>query len=233
MGLDTLVFDFTDLPLWDMTTAGEATQNPTMIEVDLCSMPPEAVSTTLTPTHVFTSTTQPTITKILNLHIQGAFEQVQQTSSTTSMPVSQHSAPRRKLPSMALGAPTPHWSRRSTQTGGSRLSHAQANVFPSQMPQCMVMPSDNHVSLPISHSPSLPPVLKSLTVASVAFTPWSETCFRADLGALYEEVLKLQGEMNMTMGGLLTTRASWTPTKESWCLILKLPLRRPRPSAQW
>ena len=107
MGLDALIFDFAELLLWDIATMAEAAQNPTMIEVDLCCMPPEAMSTTQAPSHVYASTTCPTITKTLNLHIEGAFKQVQQTSPTTLTPVYQHSTPRRKLPFMALGAPPP------------------------------------------------------------------------------------------------------------------------------
>ena len=70
VGLDAIVFDFTELPLGDVATTGGATQNPTMIEVDLCSMPPEAISTTPAPSHVSTGATWPTVTEILNLHMQ-------------------------------------------------------------------------------------------------------------------------------------------------------------------
>ena len=45
------------------------------------------------------------IATILNLHLQGALEQLQQISSVTSAPLSQHSMPGRKLSSTALGAP--------------------------------------------------------------------------------------------------------------------------------
>ena len=77
VGLDALVFNFAELPLWDVVTMDEAAPNPAMIEVDLCCMPPVAMSTTLAPSHVSASTTQPTIAKTLNLHIEGAFEQVE------------------------------------------------------------------------------------------------------------------------------------------------------------
>ena len=70
-------------------------------------MTPEAMSTTPALSHVSTSATQPAIAETLNFHIQGAFEQVQWTSPATSTPVSQHSTPRRKPPSVGLGAPTP------------------------------------------------------------------------------------------------------------------------------
>ena len=38
------------------------------------------------------------------LHLQGALQQVQQTSPTVSSPISWHSIPERKPPSVALGA---------------------------------------------------------------------------------------------------------------------------------
>ena len=107
MGLKDLVFILEELPLWNVATTGEAIQDPSMIEVELCSMKPEVISTTLAPPLFSAIKPQPNITKILNLHIQGALEQLQQTSPTTSMPVSQHSTPRRKLPSAALGALPP------------------------------------------------------------------------------------------------------------------------------
>ena len=60
---------------------------------------------------------------------------------------------------------------------------------PSQVLQCIATPDDIHVSVLISHLPSLPLVSKSLIVASVASTPQSETQPRADQGTLSEEVL--------------------------------------------
>ena len=48
-GLDALVFYFEELPLWNVATAGKATRDPSMIEVDLCHMKPKAVSTTPVP----------------------------------------------------------------------------------------------------------------------------------------------------------------------------------------
>ena len=59
----------------------------------------------------------------------------------------------------------------------------------SQASQCAAMPDDIPTTVLISHSPSLPPVLKTLTVASITSTPQPGTYLRADPGALSEVVL--------------------------------------------
>ena len=157
-------------------------------------MRPKAMSTTPAQPHISASVTQPTIAKTLNLHIQGAFKQVQWTSPTTSMPVSQHSTSRRKLPSVALGAPPPtrvektqsDW-REQTQPCPSQwlLTCRCHNAWPCPM---------TSTSVPISHSPSLPPVSKCLTVPSIASTPKSETCPMADLGPCLKMYLNYWGK---------------------------------------
>ena len=119
--LDALVFSFDELPLWN-AAAIEATRDPSMIGVDLCGMNPGAISTTLVPPLFSTVKPQSNIAETLNLHIQGALERLQQTLPTTSMPISQHSTPRREPPLVALGVP-PHGSRRPTWPKGSRLIH--------------------------------------------------------------------------------------------------------------
>ena len=90
---NALVFDFEELSLWNAATMGEAARDPSMIEVDLDSMKPKAISTTLVPPLFSAIKPQPNITETLNLHIQGALERLQQTLPTTSTPVSQHSTP--------------------------------------------------------------------------------------------------------------------------------------------
>ena len=65
-------------------------------------MQPEDITITLqapTPTLI-----PPLFTRAINLHIEGALEQLQWTSSETLTPVFQHNMPGRKLPSAALGA---------------------------------------------------------------------------------------------------------------------------------
>ena len=188
-GLNALVFDFKELPLWNMATAGEAARDPSMIEVDLCSMKPKAISTTPVPPLFPTIEPQPNITETLNLHIQGALEQLQQTLPATSMPVSQHSTPRRKLPSMALGAPPPTRVEDPLGLEGADSSAAELLPTSSQALQHMAMPDDIPTTVLISHSPFPPPASKTLTVASIPSTPQSGTHPRADQGTLSKEVL--------------------------------------------
>ena len=69
-GLKALVFDFDKELLWNIATEGEAIQDPSMIEVDLCSTKPEAISTTPVPPLFSAIKPQPNITKTLNLHLQ-------------------------------------------------------------------------------------------------------------------------------------------------------------------
>ena len=77
----------------------------------------------------------------------------------------------------------------------------------SQALQDMTMPEDILITVPISHSPSLPPVSETLILASVPSAPQSGTHPRAGPDTLSEEVLQLQREMNVAMDWLLTTRA--------------------------
>ena len=121
---------------------GEATQGPLMIEVDLCSIKPEAISTTPAPPLFSAIEPWPNITETLNLHIQRALEWLQQTSPTTFMPVSQHNTPRRRLPSAALGAPP--FTRVEDLLGLERADSAMPELMAtsSQALQCAAMPDD-------------------------------------------------------------------------------------------
>ena len=62
--------------------------------------------------------------------------------------------------------------------------------------------------MPIGHLSSMTPALEAPGVASIPVTPPSKTSTGDDTGALPEEVLNLQGEMNRIMGWLLKTRVS-------------------------
>ena len=63
-------------------------------------------------------------------------------------------------------------------------------------------------TVPNSHLSRATLALETPEVASVPTVPPSKTSTRDDTGALPDEVLHLQGEMNMAMGWLHTTRAS-------------------------
>ena len=198
-GLNALAFDFKELPLWNVATMGEATIDPSMIEVGPLQ---HEIWGSIEP--------QPNIAKTLNLYIQGALGWLQQTFPTTSTPVPQHSNPGRKLPSVALGAPPPTEVEDPLCPEGADSSVYKLLATSTQALQHMAMPMPNDIptTVPISHSLSPPPASKTLTAASVPSIPQSGIHPRADPGALSEEVLQLQREMNAAMGWLLTTRAS-------------------------
>ena len=237
-GLNALVFDFEELPLWNMVTAGVATRDPSMKEVDLCSMKPKAISTTLVP-HLFsTIKPQPNITKTLNLHIQGALDRLQWTFPTTSIPIFQHSTPRRKLPLVALGAPPTMGAEDPLGLERADLATPKPLATSSWVLQHMAMPEDIPTTVPISHSPSPTPASQTLTAASIPSTPWSGTHPRAGPGILSEEVLQLQREMNVGMGQLLTTKASMDSCQRKLLsntktACVKMRPRPPRPSMRW
>ena len=75
-----------------------------MIEVVLDGTESETASPTQVPPPFLAIESLCDSATVLNLHLQGALEWLQQTSPTVPAPASQHSMPRRKLLSAALGA---------------------------------------------------------------------------------------------------------------------------------
>ena len=90
---------------------------------------------------------------------------------------------------MALCAPHPTRVEDLLRLEGADLVMPELMATSSQVLQYAAMPDDFPTSVLTSHSPSMPPVVKSLTVASVASTPPSETHSRVGLGTLSKEVL--------------------------------------------
>ena len=95
---EALQFTFQELPLWDAAAPSKPTHKPQLIEVDLSSVQPKSVSTTI-PVPITTlvlplslaNTVEPPsdITTAINLQLQGALEWLQQASSTSSALMSQ------------------------------------------------------------------------------------------------------------------------------------------------
>ena len=172
---------------------------------------------------------QPTIAKTLNLQIQGALEQLQQTSPHNFIACLPAQNPQEEAAICGLGCSNPTGVEDPLELEGADSAMPEPMATSLQVLQCTTIPDNIHISVPISYSLSLPPVSISPTGTSIASTPQSETHPRADLGTQSEEVHCLQREM--------------TPTKDGWYLILELPivkmrprlsrpLRRLRPSAQ-
>ena len=84
-------------------------------------------------------------------------------------------------------------------------------------------------AIPISHSPS--PILASETpeAASVFIPLQSKVHLWDNSGTLSDEVLHLQGEMNMAKGGYSLPGPLWKPTVEGWYWTLKPPSIKMKP----
>ena len=161
-GLKALLFDFKELPLWNTGTADESTWDPPLIEVDLSSVEPEATNITPVPPLFLAIGLPCNITTAINLCLQGAVEWLQLTSPTTSAPITQHSTPRRKLPSVA--------STRATDPlglEGADLAIPHLMATSSQASSHVATPENIPSIIQISHSPSPPAVQKTLEVASI------------------------------------------------------------------
>ena len=173
-GLEALLFNFEELPHWNAATADEPTQYPPLIEVDLSGIEPEATNTTLVPPLFLAIKHLCDITMPFNLHLQGALEQLQQTSPTTSPTISQHGMPGRKPPSAALGvlpstrAEDPV-SWKGTDTAIPDLMATSSQAFP-----CAVTQKNIPSIIQVSHSPSPSTVPKTPEMASISPTPQSQ-----------------------------------------------------------
>ena len=110
---------------------------------------------------------------VLNLHLQRALEQLQQTSPATSAPTSQHSMPKGKLPSVALGAPF------STRAEDPLSLEGMDSAIPDPMPISLqaslgeVMLEHIPSTVQVSHLPSPCAVSKTLDAASIPPSPQS------------------------------------------------------------
>ena len=207
-GLKALLFNFKELPLWNVATADEPTQDLLQIEVELNGTEPEATNLTLVPSLFLAIEPPDDITVAFNLHLQVALEWLQQTSPKISASISQHNMPGRKLPSVTLGVLP------STRAGDSLGLERVDSAIPDQMATSSqaspcVVTSENISSITqVGQSPSLATVLRTLEVASISSTPQSQILPKTDPAYLADEVLQLQGEMNVALEWLFTTKAT-------------------------
>ena len=142
---------FQELPLWNAATTDGPPWDLPMIEVILGGMP------ILHRYHPLPSIKPPWyITMVLNLHLQGALEQLQWTSSATYSPASYHSMPRRKLPSVALGAPPSTRAEDPLSLEGMDSAISTLMATSSKVSQGEVTPGHIPSIIQVSHSPSPP-----------------------------------------------------------------------------
>ena len=142
-----------------------------MIEMDLCSARSKVISTEPVPPLFSAIEPQPNMAKTLNPHVQGVLERLQWTFPATSMPVFQHSTPGRKLSSVAMGPPLPTRVEDPLSPEGADSAMSEPLATSSQVSQCMATPKDIPTTVPISHSPHPPPVVKTPTATSIPSTP--------------------------------------------------------------
>ena len=187
-----------DEPAWDLP----------LIEVDLCGMEPEATNTTPVPPLFLAIEPLHHITVAFNLHLQGALEQLQWTSPTTSAPISQHSMPGRKPPSVTLGAPLSTRAADPLSLEGTDLAIPDLMATSSQASPHAFIPENIPSIIQVSHSPSPPTMQKTQEVASISPTPQSQASPRAIPADPAHEVLWLQGEMNAASDWLPMTKAT-------------------------
>ena len=110
--VEALQFTFQELPLWDAATPSKPTHELQLTEVDLSSMQPESVTTTIQTPHSTpvlpppTNSAEPSgdITTTINLQLMGAMEPLQQASLVTTASISWQSTPGKQPPSPPLGA---------------------------------------------------------------------------------------------------------------------------------
>ena len=207
-----LQFSFQELPFWNAATMDRPAKDLPIIEVVLGSMEPETANTTQVPTTLLAIEPPCDITAVPNQHLLGAFEQLQWTSATSapasqhSMP--QHSTPKRKPPSAALGAlPS---TRAEDPLGLQGMDSAIPDLMAtsSQASTAKVMPEHISSTIWVSHSPSLHAMSKTLDAASISPCPQGQVPLRANPTDLPNKVLWLQGEMNVALEWLLTTKAT-------------------------
>ena len=153
----------------------------------------------------------------------------------TSSPIPRHTTPMRST-SVALGTPPMNGAEDSLGLKRVDLAAPKQRATSLQASLWADMAND---AIPISHLPSPTPASETPKVASVPTAPQSKTHLGANSGALPDEVLPLQGKMNMAMGWILTTRASMdtcyrrlvSNTQTAFCQTrpgLLRPLRRQR-----
>ena len=114
--------------------------------------------------------------------------------------------PRRKLPSAALGVLPSTRAEDPLSLEGMDLAIPTLMATSCQASPNEVMPEHIPSIIQVSHPPSLPAVSKTLGAASISPSPQCQAPLRADPTDLHDEVLQMQGEMNMALEWLLMTK---------------------------
>ena len=204
-------FSFQELLLWSTTNVDGTAQDLPMVEVLLSGMESKTTSLRQVPPPFLAIEPPQDMAMVLNLHLQGALEQLQWTSPTASDTTSQHSMPWRKPPSGALGV-LPSTSvedplslkRMDSATPKAMTTSLQASVGESTSEHDLNTILD-------SHSPSLHAALKTPDVASISPDTKILIPPRTSPTSMHDEALWLQRVMNKALEQLLRTRVILTP----------------------
>ena len=197
-GLEPIQFSLPEPPVWDMDTLGKPACKPWLLKVDLSSvklrdqMPiasaPHRASTPPSPLHSAmecpseTATSTSMAAKLQELLSQAMLDTSGSVPGNTTL---------RRSASVALDSPPSIGVEDPLSIARADSAMPKLMAPSSQVSQQAAMPNDTLNTMPISHSPSLHPVSKTLTVASIPCAAWSEAFPRADPGALSKEVLRL------------------------------------------
>ena len=149
-----------------------------MIEVVLGGAEPETANITQVPLCLLAIKPLCDIVAVLNQHLQGTLEWLQDTSPATSTPTSQHSMPqhsklKRKLPSAALGDLPSTRAEDPLGLEGMDLAVPDLMDTSSQASPAKVMLQHIPSTVWVSHSPSPHAMSKTLDVASISPCPQS------------------------------------------------------------
>ena len=161
---------FKMLPLWNAAATDEPTWDPPLIELDLGSVQPDSMTTTIqAPTTTLAlppslaASVEPShdITMAINQQLQRALEWLLQVSPAILTTVSLHSMQKREPPSAALGAPTPS----EVIEGHSKPNEEDPAIpapmaSPTQVSPQAVMPEDVPSITHMNHPPPPPTMLK-------------------------------------------------------------------------
>ena len=222
-----LQFTFQKLPLWNAATTDKPGWDPPLIELDLSSVQPNSMTTTIqAPTT--TLVLAPLWLLLLNLLTTSLWPSTNSSrgpwSSCSRLPLLSHYlspgtvCQRESCPQQPWGFTTKWNNRGSPRPNQEDPAIPAPMAIPTQASPWAVMPEDVPIITHISHSPSPPTVLKLPGVASTFPIPQLQATPRVDPARLPDEVLWLQGQINMALVWLLLTRA----TMDSCCRELEL-----------
>ena len=161
----------------------------------------------------------------------GALEWLQWNSSTTSAPVSQHSMPGRKPPSMALGAlPS---TRAEHPLGLEGTDSAIPDPMATSLQASLGVVTSENISsiIQVSHSPFPPTIPKTPEVASIFPTLQSQAPTRLIQMTCQMRWFNCKGRWMWSWSSCPWLRPQWTPNEDSWhwMLILSCTKMRLRP----